>query len=143
MILTLLGILLNVHFAHATSLSDIEGRWRFREMIYRGERLPLQNPDLNLSWTFFKNGTDRLYWDRGTPEYCERFAQVSIEDNKIVEEVFALSPGNADDCSQDPDMQVGKKSSTQFKLVGKELQLTFPLGEETLTYVLKPESFKN
>jgi hypothetical protein len=116
---------------------NILGEWRLVQMIYRGKPIPLINPDLYLSWTFFKNGTERLYWDRGTPEFCERFAQFSIENGKLQEKTFALNPQNAQDCAQDPDMQIDRAAVTAIQFLDNTIQLQVPMGDEELIYVLR------
>lgn len=116
------------------------GQWKFKEMIYKGQSVPLPNPDLNLNWTFFKNGTERLYWDRGTEAFCERFSYYSFEGDSLLEEPFFLNPRNASDCSKDPDMQIGKKTKIKINVSKNELHFYFQLGEEELIYVLKPVS---
>ncbi len=117
---------------------DVIGHWKFSELIYRGERLPLPNPDLNLNWTFFKNGTERLYWDRGgTAVFCERFSFYSVIENGIELETNFVNPRNASDCAKDPDMQLGKKAKIKIDVLVGELHFYFQLGEEELIYVLK------
>lgn len=107
-------------------------------MIYRGQEIPLPNPDLFLTWTFFRNGTVRLYWDRGGKDFCERYAHYQVSDSLLKEEVFALNPQNSADCSKDPDMQLGRQTSNKIKVLDSEIQLFFSLGDEELIYVLKP-----
>jgi hypothetical protein len=124
--------------AQAYENKDILGHWKFSEMIYRGQRVPLPNPDLNLNWTFFKNGTERLYWDRATPDFCERFSYYNFVDSDLMLETFFLNPRNASDCSKDPDMQLGKKTKIKIEVLKEELHFFFQLGEEELIYVLKP-----
>ena len=122
---------------------DILGHWKFSEMIYRGEKVPLPNPDLNLNWTFFKNGTERLYWDRGdTSGFCERFSYFNVETNVLSVETLFLNPRNASDCSKDPDMQVGKNAKIKIDVLKDELHFYFQLGEEELIYVLRPVGFQ-
>ena len=123
----------------AFSSDRIFGHWKFTEMIYRGQKVPLPNPDLNLTWTFFKNGTERLYWDRGTADFCEKFSYFEVEENYLIEDPIFLNPRNAADCSKDPDMQLGKKSKIKMEILDEELHFYFQLGEEELIYVLKPK----
>lgn len=118
------------------------GEWKFVELIYQGQRLPLPNPSLNMRWTFFPNGVSRLYWDRGTTGFCERWAYFKIEPQNegpdlLYEKVFNVNPRNEMSCAQDPDMQLHKETRTPFDLQGSEMHLHFPLGDEQLTYVLK------
>jgi hypothetical protein len=116
-----------------------KGEWLLQSMIYRGQVIPLPNPDLHLTWTFFENGTDRLYWDRGGAEFCERFAHFRIENNQLIEKTFALNPENASECMKDPDMQMDRETETLIEILNEnEIRMTFPMGEEILIYVLRP-----
>lgn len=114
------------------------GEWRLKTMIYKGEDLPLPNPDLYLSWTFFKNGTERLYWDRGGPEFCERFANFVIRSGFLIEHSFALNPHNALDCAKDPDMQLDRETRTKLEFSQNQMKLFFQLGDDELIYILVP-----
>lgn len=121
------------------SARALSGSWKYTEMIYRGVRQPIMNPDLNLQWTFFDNGTERLYWDRkGVPGFCERFATYQFKNGKLSEEVFALNPGNNSQCADDIDMQLGRKTTNPMQLSDKEILIHFNLGDEELVYVLTP-----
>jgi hypothetical protein len=118
--------------------TSLSGEWKLTEMIYRGERVPPLNPKLNLFWTFFENGTERLYWDRrGENGFCERFAHFEITNNKLHEAVFAVNPLNSLDCAQDPDMQVGRQTSNVIEINNNEILLHLQLADEELIYVLK------
>lgn len=131
------GFFIFLSFSVSQAEPKLLGGWRLVQMIYRGKPIPLINPDLYLSWTFFKNRTERLYWDRGTPEFCERFAKFSVEAGKLHEETFALNPQNAADCAQDPDMQMGKSTDTKIQILDRSVQLVVPMGDEELIYVLR------
>ncbi len=122
--------------SHAVTDVDLKGHWKFSEIIYQEHRLPLPNPDLNLQWEFFSNGTSRLYWDRGTRDFCERFAHYTVKNQILTEEVFALNPKNATDCVQDPDMKLGRKTNVPISLYEKEMHMHFQIGDEQLIYVL-------
>lgn len=133
-ILTALFIWLSCQSSFAEVLL---GEWKYEELIYRGSRIPRPDPNLNLTWTFYHNGTERLYWDRGEISFCERFANFRYELNILHEKVFALNPDNASDCQKDPDMQIGRQTQTQLETAEKELLLHMPLGDEEIIYVLK------
>lgn len=115
----------------------LQGEWKYEELIYRGSRIPRPDPSLNLTWTFFSNQTERLYWDRGSHSFCERFARFNYDDGMLSEKVFAVNPDNASDCQKDPDMQIGRQSQSQLDIKSSELQLHLPLGDEEIIYVLK------
>lgn len=124
--------------AQAEPPRSLKGEWRFSEMIYRGQIMPLPNPDLNLTWTFFENGTERLYWGRkGESSFCERFAHYELRDDKIIETVFAVNPQNGIECANDPDMQVGRQTSNTIEIKNNQIHFHMQMGDEELIYVLK------
>ncbi|MBK9323541.1 MAG: hypothetical protein IPM97_11470 [Bdellovibrionaceae bacterium] len=121
-----------------TAGTRLSAEYKLTGHIYRGSVIPPFNPNLNLTWTFFENGTDRLYWDRkGEIGFCERFANYTIENEQITEVVFAANPNNSFECSKDPDMLVGRKTTTKFKIVEQQLLLYLQLGDEELVYIFK------
>jgi len=116
----------------------LQGEWVLTGMIYRGAEIPPLNPNLNLRWSFFSNGTERLYWDRkGEKGFCERFANYQITDTQIHEEVFAVNPLNSPECAKDPDMQVGRRTSSKIEIQEQKILLYLQMGDEELVYVLK------
>jgi hypothetical protein len=133
-IFLVVSVLLSI--ARADS-ADLYKTWKFTEMIYHGERIPRPNPELNLTWTFFSNGTSRLYWDRGDETiFCERFAHYTYVDSKLTETNFAVNPNNAYDCKKDPDMQLGSSATTPLTFSNGELHLHLDMSGEELIYVL-------
>ena len=124
--------------AQAEQEIRLDGEWKLVGMIYRGEEVPPLNPLLNLRWTFFANGTERLYWDRqGENGFCERFANYNILDGQIHETVFAINPLNNFECAQDPDMQVGRYTVNPIEIKQQKILLHLQLGDEELIYILK------
>lgn len=113
------------------------GEWKYEELIYRGQRIPRPDPNLNLTWTFYSNGTERLYWDRSEMDFCERFARFKYNFGILSEKVFALNPDNAFDCQKDPDMQLGRQTQSQLDVSDSELHLHVQLGDEEIIYILK------
>ncbi len=128
----------NVNLNSNTQLNPLVGSWIYSEVIYQNIRQPIFNKDLKIIWTFFDNGSERLYWSRDDSGFCERFASYKVKENSLLEEVWAINPNNMSECGRDPDMQVGKKTSTPILFFENEIWLIFNLGEETLTYILKP-----
>jgi hypothetical protein len=117
---------------------QIIGDWKFSSLIYQGQPQPMPNPDLNLRWEFFENGTVRLYWDRkNVTGFCERFAHYTFEKNSLRQIVFAVNPQNADECGKDPDMQVGRDTTNRMEISGRDIHLYFQMGDEDLIYVLE------
>ena len=115
--------------------SEYLGEWKLVSMIYQQKAMALPNPDLNLRFTFYSNGLERLYWDRGSSDFCESFATYQIRQGVLRSEVISVNPLNAVDCEMDPDMQLGTKTMTRIKRSFEELQLFFQLGDEDLIYV--------
>lgn len=117
----------------------LSGSWKFTDMIYKNQRVPRPSPDLNLVWTFFENGTERLYWDRGdNTKFCERFAFYTVKNQQIIEETFALNPKNAFDCAKDPDMKVGNKTQNPISFHNNEIWIHLDLSGEEIVYILLP-----
>lgn len=127
-------ILFNQHSAIAEVLL---GEWKYEELIYQGQRIQRPDPNLNLTWTFFSNGTERLFWNRGGKDFCERFASFKFEAGILFENSFAVNPGNASECNKDPDMQTGRQTQSKLNITDTELLLHVPLGDEEIIYVLK------
>lgn len=118
--------------------TPLKGVWKFSGVVYRGQEMPLPNPKLNMTWTFFENNTARLYWDReGEIGFCERFSTYQLVDNFLDESVFAVNPNNAFECARDLDMQVGRKTKTKIELQETRTLLFFQLGDEEIVYILK------
>ena len=124
-------------FAQASTPS-LQGEWKLTAMIYRGATIPPLNPNLNLRWTFFANGSNRLYWDRTNETgFCESFANYTLHDGQIFAKVFAVNPLNRQDCAKDPDMQVGRETSNKIEIQKQQILLHLQLGDEELIYILK------
>jgi len=123
---------------YADTESPLHGEWTMTSMIYRGAEVPPLNPNLNLRWSFYENGTERLYWSRlNEPGFCERFANYKVSDGRLLEKVFAVNPLNNRECLQDPDMQLGRETVTRIDIQPQQILLHLALGDEELIYVLK------
>ncbi len=136
----LFNIELNASNFTELNASSLTSEWKFEEMIYQGQRMERSDPALNLRWTFFANGTDRLYWDRGTTEFCERFAHFKYSENQLQTNIFWVNPLNSVDCSADPDMKLKGQSKTRLEVNGFELLLYLAVSDEPLIYVLRKVS---
>jgi len=124
--------------ALANSPQVLSGEWQLTAMIYRGQQIPPLNPNLILRWTFFENGTERLFWERtGEEGFCERFATYLLQDGQIQEKVFAVNPLNRTDCGRDPDMQLGRQTLNRIDIQQQQILLHLQLGDEELIYILK------
>lgn len=124
----------------APDASSIWGSWILFEVIYKGVVQPPFNPNLILTFDFSEDGASRLFWTRkNDPAFCERKGQYTYQNGFLIDTITWVNPKNAIDCSQDPDMQLGKTTSTELRRVDENLHLYLFLGEDPLIYVLKPQ----
>jgi hypothetical protein len=127
--------------ARAASAEDILGEWTYDGFLYEGTRYPKPNPDLTLTFTFYEDGTDRLYWHRaGETAFCERLAEYSADDSHLVQKVIWVNPANGHECSSDTDMRMGLETDTEFSFSGDELWLHLELNGKPFFYILKSSS---
>lgn len=139
-------LILFQHFTFATAEAIgttapdwLIGNWHFIGYIYQGNFRPPLNPNLNIIFRFESDGTDYLFWNRQAENgFCERRGQFSVENGALNDEVLWTNPNNFVDCSQDPDMQIGKKTSTPIVLVNGQIQLNLGLAGDPFFYVFEP-----
>jgi hypothetical protein len=133
-------VLMILTLFHSISLwavvGTVEGEWKLSGMIHHGRPIPLPNPELNLRWTFFSNGTFRLFWDRGSPDFCEGFGHFKLIDEHLNSKIFALNPKNAAECAKDTDLQIGRETKTKMEVTQGQIAMYFQLGDEELVYLL-------
>jgi len=137
--LVLLGLSLNSAYATLGN-DDILGTWEYDGFFYDGHRYPKPNPDLDLTFTFKKDSTSRLYWKRKDEAgFCERLANYQLKDDHLIQKTTWINPANAMSCSQDPDMQPDRESDTVITLdkVNMELSFHFDLDGKPFLYILK------
>jgi hypothetical protein len=119
----------------ALTFPSIEGKWEFTSYLYNGTELPKPNPDLTILFEF-QNGISRLYWTRANEVgFCERKAQYQYTDQHIYEMIVWVNPHNRFDCGQDPDMQLGRNSKTEYRFVNDQLQTRVLVGDLDVWYV--------
>lgn len=124
--------------AFASDDSKIAGIWKYDGFFYDGHRYSNPNPDLDLTFTFFSTGVSRLHWVRSNSDvFCERFATFEIAGKQISQSVFWVNPRNAMECAQDPDMQTGRKTTTEFSISNAEVRFLFDLNGKPFEYILK------
>jgi len=117
---------------------DIYGHWKFYKYLYEGKENPPLNPLLNLNFEFYFTGTSRLWWTRDNEKgFCERVAQYEYKDCKLSAEVVWVNPKNNIGCGQDPDMQVGHKTTSQIEIINGDLYLHLSLGGKPFIYIWK------
>ena len=89
------------------------GTWLFSNYRYQNQELPIPNPDLKLTFEFLPDGMSKLQWSRqGENGTCLRWARYNVGGGTLSQVVVWLDPKNRDDCSKDPDMQMGKPTQT-------------------------------
>lgn len=118
--------------------SGLVGDWIFYKVIYQGEERPPFSPNLQLTFTFFEDGTDILRYTRANEEgFCERKGEYTYQKGILNDEVIWVNPANNSDCSLDPDMQKGNVTKTKVEIVNGDLHLYLTLSGEPLIYVWK------
>jgi hypothetical protein len=124
-----------------STAGDLLGTWQYDGYIYQGNRYPSPNPELYLTFTFRANGRVRLFWSRANENgFCEREAQYTIDQDRLFQKIDWVNPDNLPECQNDPDMQLGRESTTRIKVASGELYFYFHLDDDEFIYVLKQES---
>lgn len=139
MIYGFLGIMIffvSPSFAKSSLPDDLIGKWQAVGYFYQGSFIQPKDPRLTLTYEFFPDGKDILYWkNKDETSFCERRGSWLVQDGTLVDEVVWVNPQNGMDCSNDPDMQTGKISISPFWVEAEKLQVEIPLGSEVLIYV--------
>jgi len=125
-------------FAQLTKgYQKLEGQWEFTSYLYNGIELPKPNPNLDILFEF-EFGISRLYWSRKNEVgFCERKAQYQYTENYISEIIVWVNPQNRSDCSRDPDMQLGRSSKTEYRIINERLYTRVLVGELDVWYIWK------
>jgi hypothetical protein len=76
-----------------------------------------------------------FYFRQGERGFCERNASYSVESGLISQTITAVNEMNSNVCSQDPDMQMGRRAVTRFEIRDGQLYLFLNLGDDELIYV--------
>jgi hypothetical protein len=112
------------------------GSWFFVQLIYNGQVISPPNPNLEITYTFSDDGTNRLHYDHiGEKGSCDRLAVYQYDGRNLTQQITWVAPHNADFCSNDPDMQLGAISKTPAVVRDDQLFLTLSMGEESIVYV--------
>ena len=125
----------------AETPEEIVGRWLFYKKVYDGVEFP-EGPGatLRMEFEFLPNGESLLSWRRqGEKGYCARKGRYHTEGGHLVEEVIWVDPQNAYGCADDPDMQLGRRTRTEYFFSGADLGIRFYLGEEPLDLIWKKQ----
>ena len=115
---------------------SIVALWLFSSLIYNGQQIPPPNPMLKIYFQFESNGENTLHYFReGERGYCRRKAHYEFFNKQLKQKINWVDPQNASWCAQDPDMQMGRETTTSAWIEGSSLYLKFPMGEQDLIYV--------
>jgi hypothetical protein len=116
--------------------SQLIGLWMYSGLIFHGAPISKPSPELVIYFQFSSQTENSLFYFRqGQRGFCERTAQYTIKKNYLAQTVKSTNEENADVCSSDPDMQIGKFSMTRFEIVNDQLYLYLSLGDDELIYV--------
>ncbi len=122
---------------------DIKGLWQYDGFLFEGNRYPLPNPDLLLTFDFRADGISQLYWKRADEQgFCERLANYQLNDDLLTQETIWINPKNASACSQDPDMRPNLKTVVKISLAQvndqtEELSMHLTVNGKPFLYILK------
>ncbi len=112
------------------------GMWLYTSLIYNHNPIPRPDNDLQMYFTFVSESENEIfYYRKSQPGFCKRLASYRIEQNYLIQKITATDSKNADFCADDPDMQLGRESKTEFSVNDQTLLLHLPLGDEILTFV--------
>lgn len=136
----ILSLFTSISYARAERIlasdRDIVGNWRFDRIILDGEERPPFNPDLIIEFNFREDGSDTLLWYRNNEKgFCERDGRYAFDGEFLKDKVTWVNPQNRLDCARDPDMQLGRETSTPAVMKNGELYMTFEVDDQTLTYI--------
>ncbi len=131
--------ILNLCAGEARASEPILGHWFFYKKIYLGHEMPEPpSATLRMHFEFEANGVSVLYWwHEGEGDFCRRRGKYSVQGSMLVDEVIWVDPDNSEKCSDDPDMQLGRKTKTPYYFRGPDLALKFHIGDEELDLVWK------
>ena len=116
---------------------SLVGQWTFVAKIFDGETMP-EGPHatLRLHFDFSAVGESSLYWwHEGDHDHCAQKGRYHVEGQTLVNEITWVDPANTEDCSSDPDMQLGRTTRTPFYFLGENLAIRFQLNGDPLDMV--------
>jgi hypothetical protein len=118
--------------------SPIFGKWKFFKMSIDGTEMPPRDQRMELTFTFDEEGVSTLYWsyDSGAT-FCERKGRYLFQDGFLVDEIYWANPKNKFDCAVDPDMQVGRRSTSKVDFSDDEFVLYIPFSSKEILYYWK------
>lgn len=122
-------------------MNSLIGIWLFTSLFYKGEIIPPPNKNLKIYYTFQTETQNELYYYRtNEPGFCRRWANYSITDQKLIQNVVAVDSENNSECSMDTDMQMNNHSQVHFEIRNDQLHLYLQLGEEQIQYIFTKQN---
>lgn len=126
-------------FSKETGLEVLIGKWQAIGYLYQEHFIQPPDPQLLLTFEFFPDGTDILYWkNKKEDSFCERYGKWHVKDNLLIDEIVGTNPNNGWDCGGDPDMEIGRINESEFWREDGKLHTVIPLGDEFIVYVWIP-----
>jgi hypothetical protein len=120
------------------SCLTIIGTWQYVGFQYEDRYYPNPNPNLILQFTFNDNLTSRLHWHRTNETgFCERLASYRVEGDFLYQKTTWVNPDNARECYNDPDMQMGKETTTLLQCQDQQLGFVMELSGKPFIYLLE------
>jgi hypothetical protein len=122
--------------AQTSTSDDLIGKWQAIGYFYQGTFIQPPDPQLTLTFEFFQDGSDILFWQRkGEKTFCERKGSWFVQNEILHDEIVWINPENGMDCGGDPDMELGRINESHFRRKDNQLFVDIPLADEYLTYV--------
>ena len=131
-------LVLSLLISYSAFATSIIGTWKFTEYTYEGNTLPAPNPELDLQFTFKKNGLSILKWLRTDEDgFCQRLANYEIKnDTTLKQKTVWLNPDNDFSCAKDHEMQMGNVTETVFTIKDNKLYFELELNGKPFLYIL-------
>jgi hypothetical protein len=119
--------------------ASLVGHWQFYKKVFQGQEMPEPpTATLHLHFEFTADGESSLYWwHESDGDHCARKGHYVVDGEVLRDEITWVDPKNTRDCSDDVDMQLGRKTSTPFFFSGPDLAIRFQLDGEPLDMVWK------
>lgn len=122
-------------------MNELIGIWMYVSLIYQGQPMPKPNPELKMTYTFYNNYINEIFYYRENETgFCKRKAEYKLQSDTIIQKVVEVDPANSFNCDQDTDMQMNNISAAKYIVEKNKLYLILPLGDETLTYVWEKQN---
>jgi len=123
-------------------MNGLLGIWLFTSLFYQGNIIPPPNPNLKLYYYFESQSRNQIYYYRENETgFCRRWATYTVsasadQTGVLSQKINEVDPDNHMSCGQDPDMQMGVESKTNYHIDPQgQLHLHLSLGDEAIEYI--------